>query len=89
MTRSHLPGRPHWRCRACGAHWPCQPAKLALLREYAGHTLALIFYLVITMREAEEDMIKLGFTPDLAAMNVRFVRWISHPLRQSGGGEAE
>ncbi|MDG4798562.1 hypothetical protein [Micromonospora sp. WMMD1082] len=78
-VREHLPGRPHWRCRACGAHWPCQPAKLSLRREYRGHTLALVFYLAISLREAVDDTARLGRTPDLAALTDRFMSWVSSP----------
>ncbi|WP_199523595.1 hypothetical protein [Micromonospora craterilacus] len=39
------------------------------------------------MREAEEDMIKLGLAPDLAAMNVRFMRWISRRYGHAGSRE--
>ncbi|SCF20421.1 hypothetical protein GA0070216_106237 [Micromonospora matsumotoense] len=31
----HVAARPAWRCRACAAPWPCQPAELSLRREYA------------------------------------------------------
>ncbi|MFI7023319.1 hypothetical protein [Micromonospora sp. NPDC049900] len=80
MSREHVPSRPLWRCRACGAHWPCSPAKLALLHEYAGHTLALVFYLALSMRDAVDDIVTLGFTPDLATFNDRFMQWINHPI---------
>ncbi|MER5454252.1 hypothetical protein ABT008_05685 [Micromonospora sp. NPDC002389] len=85
MSREHVPSRPLWRCRACGAHWPCGPAKLALLREYAGHTLALVFYLAHSMRDAVDDIVMLGFTPDLAALNNRFMRWVNQPIDLNEG----
>lgn len=29
---AHVPGRPHWTCRACAAEWPCAPAWNVLAR---------------------------------------------------------
>nr|WP_091265240.1 flavin reductase family protein [Micromonospora chaiyaphumensis] len=48
--------RPLWRCRACGAHWPCQPARLTLLAEYRTDRTALLLYLGRLMAEAGEQL---------------------------------
>ncbi|HEY0699326.1 MAG TPA: flavin reductase, partial [Micromonospora sp.] len=34
VPRPHRPGRPHWRCTACGAPYPCGPGRVALLMAY-------------------------------------------------------
>ncbi|WP_405094481.1 flavin reductase [Micromonospora sp. NBC_01412] len=58
--RPHLPMRPLWRCRACGAEWPCSPARLRLLREYEGCRVSLALYLVVMLNEAVQDAYRLG-----------------------------
>ena len=45
-----------WRCQACGAYWPCQPARLALLIEYRHDRTALLIYLGGLMVEAGEQL---------------------------------
>ncbi|GAA2717480.1 hypothetical protein [Micromonospora olivasterospora] len=77
--RPHLPMRPLWRCRACGAEWPCSPARLRLLREYDGYRLSLAFYLVVMLNEAVQDAQRLGLSIDLAAWYTRMVAWIRRP----------
>jgi hypothetical protein len=66
--------RPLWRCRSCGAEWPCQPARLALLVEYRGNRTALLLYLGGLMAEAREQLAQLNPThaPDL---HQRFLAW--------------
>ncbi|QOC93637.1 hypothetical protein [Micromonospora craniellae] len=44
--------------------------------------MAIVFYLALSMRDAVADIVALGFTPDLAALNDRFMRWINHPIDQ-------
>ncbi|MFE0594080.1 flavin reductase [Micromonospora echinospora] len=78
-ARDHVAARPSWRCRACGAPWPCQPAKLRLLRTYADDRLALMAWLGVTMAEAVRDLPDDG--TDVIA---RFVRWARPPRRSIG-----
>ncbi|MGW0505268.1 hypothetical protein [Micromonospora sp. NPDC003241] len=40
----------------------------------------MVFYLALLMRDAVDDIAALGFTPDLAALNDRFMRWINRPI---------
>ncbi|TDC43291.1 flavin reductase [Micromonospora sp. KC213] len=70
----HLPMRPLWRCRNCGAEWPCQPARLSLLVEYRGNRTALLVYLGQQMAEARDQLAQLNpdHAPDLTA---RFLAW--------------
>ncbi|SCG58027.1 hypothetical protein [Micromonospora halophytica] len=55
----HVAARPIWRCRACGAPWPCQPAKLHLRREYAHDPAGLATYLCLLMHDAINDDLQL------------------------------
>ena len=71
--------RPLWRCRACGAEWPCSPARLHLLCEYDGHRLSLMLYLVVVLNEAVEDAHRLGLSIDLAAWYTRMIAWTRRP----------
>ncbi|WP_080637016.1 flavin reductase [Salinispora vitiensis] len=65
--------RPLWRCRACGADWPCQPARLALLAEYRGRRSALLAHQGKLLAEATDQLSRLnGTRPDLRE---RFVNW--------------
>lgn len=73
--RAHLPIRPVWRCRACAAGWPCPPARLTLLSEYAGNRLALTVYLATLMHEAVRDLYEVGHRPDPRALHERFLAW--------------
>ena len=59
-ARPHHPMRPLWRCRACGAEWPCQPARLALLVEYRADRTALLVYLSTLMAEAGAQLSQLN-----------------------------
>ncbi|MDG4788468.1 flavin reductase [Micromonospora sp. WMMD1102] len=70
----HEPMRPLWRCRNCAAEWPCQPARLALLREYEDDVTALLVYLGGQLLEAREQLHQLnpGRPIDLTA---RFITW--------------
>ena len=54
--RPHVAARPSWRCRVCGAAWPCSPARLALLGEYREDRTALLFYLGTLLGEAMSDL---------------------------------
>ncbi|WP_433121898.1 flavin reductase family protein [Micromonospora sp. CA-246542] len=66
--------RPLWRCRGCGAHWPCQAARLALLAEYRDDRTALLFYLGTLMAEAGDQLARLGGRP--ADLHARFLGWV-------------
>ncbi|RGC67236.1 hypothetical protein C5N14_19770 [Micromonospora sp. MW-13] len=56
----HVPMRPLWRCRNCGAEWPCQPARLGLLVEYRGDRTGLLIYLSGLMAEARAQLVQLN-----------------------------
>jgi hypothetical protein len=75
--------RPLWRCRNCGAEWPCQPARLSLLAEYRGNRTALIIYLSALMAEAQHQLAQLN--PDrFPELTDRFLTW----ARARGGADA-
>ncbi|MFF3869690.1 flavin reductase [Micromonospora sp. NPDC001898] len=66
--------RPLWRCRNCGAEWPCQPARLGLLVEYRGDRTALLFYLSGLMAEARAQLVQLN--PErVLNLQDRFLNW--------------
>ncbi|WP_406075491.1 flavin reductase [Micromonospora sp. NBC_01638] len=52
----HVAARPSWRCRVCGAGWPCSPARLALLAEYRENRTGLLIYLAALLHEAAGDL---------------------------------
>ena len=54
--RPHVAARPSWRCRVCGAAWPCSPARLALLGEYREDRIGLLIYLATLLYEATGDL---------------------------------
>ncbi|MFI1196297.1 hypothetical protein ACH4T9_24025 [Micromonospora sp. NPDC020750] len=81
--RPHLPMRPAWLCRSCAAPWPCSPARLALLAEFRGHSIALAFYLAASMYEARDDMRRLGASPAPGVLHTRFLGWLSPRRRRS------
>lgn len=62
MTRPHAPRRPHtpmrpsFRCRSCGAEWPCSPARLALLQLYEKDRPGLMIYLAAQLTKALQDL---------------------------------
>ncbi|SCE86725.1 hypothetical protein GA0074695_1729 [Micromonospora viridifaciens] len=70
--RPHVAARPSWRCRVCGAAWPCSPARLALLGEYRENRTALLIYLATVMHEATADL--TGQFP-AAILTDRFLAW--------------
>ncbi|MFF0722588.1 flavin reductase family protein [Micromonospora sp. NPDC003816] len=67
--------RPLWRCRSCGAHWPCQPARLSLLVEYREDRTALLVYLGLLMTEAHAQLSQLDGRLDPASLHERFLTW--------------
>jgi hypothetical protein len=74
-NRPHLPMRPLWRCRACGAEWPCQPARLSLLVEYRHDRTALLVYLGTLMAEAADQLAQLNGHAPPENLGDRFLGW--------------
>lgn len=70
--RPHVAARPSWRCRVCGAAWPCSPARLALLGEYRENRTGLLIYLAALLHEATPDLAG-QFPPERLAD--RFLTW--------------
>ncbi|WP_203998126.1 flavin reductase [Micromonospora lutea] len=68
----HVPSRPTWRCRACGAAWPCGRAKLRLLGEYRQDRVALLVHLAELYAEAAAQ---LGDVTSVVGLFDRFVSW--------------
>ncbi|GIJ81034.1 hypothetical protein Xph01_54660 [Micromonospora phaseoli] len=79
--QEHAPARPAWRCRACGAPWPCQPAKLRLLAEYADNTPSLMVYLVTLREEAAGQLADQTSVRQAGDLHRRFTDWV--PVRRS------
>ncbi|WP_422736402.1 flavin reductase [Micromonospora sp. WMMD729] len=67
--RPHVAARPSWRCRVCGAAWPCSPARLALLGEYRENRTGLLIHLATLLDEATGDL------ADTAPLTDRFLTW--------------
>ncbi len=74
---SHTPLRPLWCCRACAAPWPCGPARLALLREYAQDRVVLLIHLGGLLHEAAGHLHTLDpdDEPDPKRLFDRFLGW--------------
>ncbi|WP_433344782.1 flavin reductase [Micromonospora sp. CA-111912] len=70
--REHVPGRPAWRCRACGIAWPCSPAKLRLLGEYREDRAGLLSHLATLQTEAARELAEVVPPGRLAE---RFTGW--------------
>ncbi|MEV0429945.1 flavin reductase [Micromonospora sp. NPDC050495] len=73
--RPHVAARPSWRCRVCGAAWPCSPARLALLGEYREDRTALLIYLGTLLCEAATDLADLHGRDAAQGLVDRFVTW--------------
>ncbi|MFC0033584.1 flavin reductase [Micromonospora chaiyaphumensis] len=73
--RPHVAARPAWRCRACGAPWPCSPGRLALLAEYREDRLALLVYLGTLLCEATADLADAHGRNAPQRLADRFVTW--------------
>ncbi|GGM12628.1 hypothetical protein [Micromonospora yangpuensis] len=67
----HRPVRPAWTCGACGAEWPCQPQRQALLADYGRAPIALSLYLAAHYLDAVPEL------PDVpvAQLYRRFLGW--------------
>ncbi len=70
----HLSDRPQWLCRRCGAAWPCDEARAALLREYHAFPSLLKIYLSAQMYDALHDLTARGDPPPLN-LHERFLAW--------------
>ncbi|MFF3869295.1 flavin reductase [Micromonospora sp. NPDC020750] len=75
----HLPIRPLWLCRRCGAPWPCGPARLSLLAEYQGNRTALLFYLAMLKEEANVHLTALNPSNPPVDLTNRFLSWVRAP----------
>ncbi|WNM37229.1 flavin reductase [Micromonospora halotolerans] len=73
--RPHVAARPSWRCRACGAPWPCSPARLALLGEYREDRIALLVHLGTLLCEATADLTDPHGRDTPQRLADRFVNW--------------
>ncbi|MEU5941580.1 flavin reductase [Micromonospora sp. NPDC047548] len=73
--RPHVAARPSWRCRVCGAAWPCSPARLALLGEYRENRTGLLIYLGTLMHEAMTDLAVLNGQDAPEVLADRFLTW--------------
>lgn len=73
--RPHVAARPSWRCRVCGAAWPCSPARLALLGEYRENRTNLLIYLGTLMHEAMTDLAALHGRDAPEGLAERFLSW--------------
>ncbi|MGX7672759.1 hypothetical protein [Plantactinospora sp. DSM 117369] len=70
--RAHTHTRPLFRCRACGAPWPCSRARLVLLAMYRDNPGGLRHHLTIRLVVALTDQPRA----DPAALTARFLDWI-------------
>ncbi|GAA2221664.1 flavin reductase [Micromonospora olivasterospora] len=73
--RPHVAARPSWRCRVCGAAWPCSPARLALLGEYRENRTGLLIYLATLMYEAGTDLVEINGQAAPEGLTDRFLTW--------------
>ncbi|XTZ16743.1 flavin reductase [Micromonospora echinospora] len=71
----HTAARPSWRCRACGAPWPCSSARLRLLVEYRGNRPTLLIYLNLMMEDAAADLPDRPDDPTGSNLALRFLAW--------------
>ena len=77
--RDHVAARPSWRCQACGAAWPCSPAKLLLLAQYQGNMPGLLVYLMTLREEAAGQLAELDSGERPVNLHKRFTDWV--PVR--------
>lgn len=76
-SSAHQPERPSWKCRRCGADWPCEARRTELAAEFAGAATSLSLYLASYMVDAAREL------PHLTAAQLysRFILWIRPPRR--------
>ncbi|MFC0004330.1 hypothetical protein [Micromonospora siamensis] len=81
MSIPHTPLRPLWLCRSCAAPWPCAPARLRLIQEYADDRVALLVYLGGMLHDAAGELHRLhpDDGPDPARLFARFLGWATGP----------
>ncbi|MDW5325146.1 hypothetical protein [Plantactinospora sp. KLBMP9567] len=70
--RPHTPMRPLFRCRGCGALWPCSAARLALLFRYRADPAGLRRHLGEKLVTALTDQPKAA----PLALATRFLGWL-------------
>ncbi|AVT35454.1 flavin reductase [Plantactinospora sp. BB1] len=70
--RPHVHTRPLFLCRACGAKWPCQPARLVLLAMYQDDRQGLRMHLARKLLTALADQPR----GDAVTLAVHFLGWL-------------
>ncbi|WP_349339571.1 hypothetical protein [Plantactinospora sp. B6F1] len=80
--RAHLPQRPIWLCRACGAAWPCPAARSLLPLDHPRDPAGLTTWLAEAFATAMRDLYLLNPDPgpDPARMYARFFGWVTPRL---------
>jgi hypothetical protein len=76
-SSDHQPDRPSWKCRRCGADWPCGPRRTELATEFAGAATSLSLYLASYMVDAARELPELS----TAQLYARFILWMRPPRR--------
>ncbi len=78
MLSRHRYMRPLWLCKSCAGPWPCQPAKLYLLGEYAENRIGLYIHLGTLLYDAVTDLYRLDPNPgpDPRQLHARFLGWL-------------
>ncbi|TDC00058.1 flavin reductase [Micromonospora fluostatini] len=66
----HQPVRPAWTCGGCGAEWPCEPQRQALLVEYERARVSLS-YLAAHFLDAVPELTEVP----VAHLHRRFLGW--------------
>jgi hypothetical protein len=76
----HVPTRPTWLCRCCGAEWPCEVAKARLRREYAENPVSVALYVSSQYAAASVDL------PTMPAgmLYARMFSWIRSATAEPG-----
>ncbi|MEU4242181.1 flavin reductase [Actinoplanes sp. NPDC026619] len=69
LDPEHTASRPDWNCRACGAEWPCEPAKAAMRAE------AQRTYLGMLMWGFLEDFAHDATEEQFRNAHDRFIAW--------------
>jgi hypothetical protein len=84
----HQPIPPLWRCRTCAHPWPCGPARLALLHQYADNHIGLTLHLATLHQQAVTDLhdINPHTGPDPRTLHQRFLGWIPRHHRHTTDG---